>query len=173
MLPDIPKKITLFEGGDDRAISPVLATAVLIAITLIFGAVIGGWVLNYGPSKLSATTPSVSLVKGDTEDNPSGDYILINHNSGPKVSADDVRIIIKDMQGTTLMTFESQSGDEIGAGDTIKINSTSSETTVRWGQSNSAYSAKNTTFDLGSEPVRVVFIHTESQAKVGEVTARA
>lgn len=173
MLPDIPKKITLFEGNDDRAISDVIGVAVLIAITLILTGAVGYWALGYGPGKLSGANPGVSLVKGDTEDDPSGDYVLINHDSGPKVAADDIKILIKDDSGATLMSFESNSEEEIGVGDTIKINSTSTETTVRWGGSTTAYPAQSATFDLASEQINIVFIHTESQAKMGVVTARA
>ena len=174
MLPDIlPKKVSLFDKSEDRGISTVIGTAVLIAITLILSGAVGYWALGFGPGKLSGANPGVSLVKGDTEDDPSGDYVLINHNSGPPVEADDIRIVIKDDAGATLMDFESESKDELGVGDTIKINSTATETTVRWGESTTAYSPSSETFDLETEEIEIVFIHSESQAKIGVVTARA
>lgn len=80
---------------EDRAVSPVVGVALLIAITVILAAVIGGVVLGLGSS--SAEAPQASL-QFQFQDNTTLD---IQHAGGDKLNASNIEIRTSDGTGVS------------------------------------------------------------------------
>lgn len=119
--------------ADDQAVSPVVGVALLIAITVILAAVIGGVVLGLGTG--GAETPQAQLNAEFTDGNDDGDVdnVTITHNGGEPLNADEV-VITNGSSDTTL------NGD-MTAGDSIELDASDfggaegdevSEITVLW-----------------------------------------
>ena len=78
-------------ASGDRAVSPVVGVALLIAITVILAAVLGGVVLGMGigPADAPQATLSFQVQDGD---------ILVIHEGGDRLAADE--IVIRDASGS-------------------------------------------------------------------------
>jgi len=72
---------------DDRAVSPVVGVALLIAITVILAAVIGGVVLGLGTSSAEAPQASLQFEYDDGEND-----LTIHHQGGDKLNADHIEV---------------------------------------------------------------------------------
>lgn len=73
---------------EDRAVSPVVGVALLIAITVILAAVIGAVVLGLGTSSADAPQASLSF-EYDYDEGEDGNLTII-HQSGETLDADEV-----------------------------------------------------------------------------------
>ncbi len=77
--------------SDDRAVSPVVGTALLIGITVILASVIGSVVLGIGVGP--AQTPQVTL----SFEVPDGsDEIVLRHEGGPPLNSDEIVVVDQD-----------------------------------------------------------------------------
>jgi flagellin-like protein len=107
-------------GGDERAVSPVVGVALLIAITVILAAVIGFVVLN--TSNQTTDVPSARLDLAQTADST----ITAVHDGGDGVSASNIEVVVvSDNDDTTYrndLTAGGTSG-ELTTGDEITIGS--------------------------------------------------
>jgi flagellin-like protein len=120
----------LFEGGDDRAVSPVIGVILMVAITVILAAVIGTFVLGLGEN-VQSTAPSASFAF-DYESSTS--QLTITHESGDVITAARLSIVgdglssdINDV--TNSGNFASGSfSDPVSAGDSATVSTTSSGT---------------------------------------------
>ncbi len=105
--------------AEDRAVSPVVGVALLIAITVILAAVIGGVVLGIGTG--GAETPQAQLSADFGDDN-----VTISHNGGEPLDADEV--VVLDEDDEELTTF-----DGLTAGQSTDVGDGSeTEATVIW-----------------------------------------
>ncbi len=114
-------------NDDDRAVSPVIGVILMVAITVILAAVIGGFVLGLGGDLQSAPQAQISI---DAAAN-SG-TIDISHDGGDAIAADD--LLITDDQGySATFSDAGYSSDEFGVGDTFTDNgvNTNAELTVK------------------------------------------
>jgi flagellin-like protein len=108
---------------DDRAVSPVVGVALLIAITVILAAVIGGVVLGLGTT--GADAPQAQLEVDTTNDQ-------IEHKGGDPLPANE-----------TTFQYNGSSeplGSELTAGQSYDLNNTVSSgdtVTVIWNDPNS------------------------------------
>ena len=112
---------------DDRAVSPVVGVALLIAITVILAAVIGGVVLGLGTGGVD--TPQAQLQLDHDGENDAN----ITHNGGEPLDADEIVIEIYgaiDYQldgdlsagGSVLMVEDDDSGSApVDEGDEVVI----------------------------------------------------
>jgi flagellin-like protein len=109
--------------ADDRAVSPVVGVAMLIAITVILAAVIGGVVLGLGTG--GAETPQAQL--NAQYDTPSDNNVTLNHNGGEPLPADQVRVVDESGNSTTL-------SNDLTTGDSRNVGTfnTDDEITVIW-----------------------------------------
>lgn len=80
--------------ADDRAVSPVVGVAILIAITVILAAVIGGVVL--GLNTESAESPQASL---QFEYNDTSTDLTIRHTGGESLDSDHVVVRGQAVEG--------------------------------------------------------------------------
>ena len=108
--------------AEDRAVSPVVGVALLIAITVILAAVIGGVVLGIGTG--GAETPQAQL----SADFDSGN-VTISHNGGEPLDADEV-VVLDDTSDPT------DEFDGLTAGESTTIDVGNSATVI-WQDPNS------------------------------------
>lgn len=155
--------------GDDRAVSPVIAVILMIALVVIMAAGVGAFVLDFN-SKMGQTAPRANFAVEDAESG-STDYIHISHEGGSTLNAQDTMIKVK-RDGVTLVSFSNGNDVKVSVGDTISIDSTDTSTTVSFGGTE-AYSSKSKTFDLEGDPVKVLIIDAESDQQIAELKASA
>ena len=121
--------------AEERAVSPVVGVALLIAITVILAAVIGGVVLGIGPSGVDAPQAQLSADLNSTDDKAN-----ISHNGGEALAAGEVVIKVGedeyvpendftagdriDLTSTDDVTNESDTPDEpvsLDGGETVTV----------------------------------------------------
>ncbi|NHX37055.1 MULTISPECIES: type IV pilin [Halolamina] len=111
---------------DKRAVSPVIGVILMVAITVILAAVIGGFVLGLGDSLNQAPQAQISIDAASTGN--AGD-VEVSHNGGDAIAAEDLRIA-GDYSGD----FEAETSitDEFNVGESAIISTgASGETTIR------------------------------------------
>jgi archaeal type IV pilus assembly protein PilA len=98
--------------GEDRGVSPVIGVILMVAITVILAAVIGAFVLGLGGDLESSSAPTISTststnsdYTGDSEDPE--DVFYLSHTTGDTITADDLRVVIRDENGASLATYDS------------------------------------------------------------------
>lgn len=155
--------------GDDRAVSPVIAVILMIALVVIMAAGVGAFVLNFN-NKMGKTSPRANFAVEDAEAGGT-DYIHITHEGGAKLNAQDTMIKVK-RDGATLVSFSNGNDVDVSVGDTINIESDGTGTTVQFGGTD-AYSSSSKTFDLDSEPVKVLIIDSEGDQQIAQLKASA
>lgn len=118
---------------DDRAVSPVVGVALLIAITVILAAVIGGVVLGLGTSSADAPQASLQFEYSDSDGDGTVDDLTITHKGGDTLLNQEV--VVRDANGDTSL------GSDISAGQSVTVNSVTpnaaGEITVVWQDPNS------------------------------------
>jgi flagellin-like protein len=122
-----------------RAISPVVGSALLLAIIVSLAVVAGGLVLGLGEEQPTAPEAALALQPVDASD----DYRLV-HQSGAAIDGDRLRI-----DGAA--DPDSLAGTEFGAGDTVRITPAADEIEVVWRDDASASSGNSYilgTFDV-------------------------
>ena len=133
MKSDKPTPTFGFEFGflnrdDDRAVSPVIGTILMIAITVILAAVVGTFVLGFGDSA-AETTPTASFDMSYSE-NQSGDgyNVTVTHASGQtftESNTGELRVVASD--GTSdsfelpVSATNSVTLADIEPGDTVRL----------------------------------------------------
>jgi|AntRauTorcE11898_2_1112593.scaffolds.fasta_scaffold02840_8 flagellin-like protein len=128
---DLPKL-----QNDERAVSPVVGVALLIAITVILAAVIGGVVLGLGTSSVDAPQASLQFEYNDT-----ADELTVSHKGGEKLKSDNLAV-----RGNATFTFSS----DLAAGQSRTIPATLSdgdEVSIVWQDPNSNEEAVIGTFE--------------------------
>ena len=127
---------------EDNAVSPIIATILLIAITVVLAAtlysVIGGYT-----SYLGSTTPTASLTVTDLNTQTDSSYMIYISSVSPNgnISLSDVDLLITNSTGTV---------SEINLGFAVQSGSSPTHTTLPW---NITVSAGNY---LGENPVITV-----------------
>ena len=86
-----------FAFGDERAVSPVVGVALLIAIAVILAAVIGAVVLGLGTGGVD--TPQAQL-QAQFDDPENGDgVVVIEHNGGEPLPEGQITIVVANDSG--------------------------------------------------------------------------
>ena len=124
---------------DERAVSPVVGVALMIAITVILAAVIGAVVLGLGTGGVD--TPQAQL---QAEWNDDGNEVVITHNGGEPLPEGEVIFIVDDEDPVGL-TQDLTTGESYEVGAT---EGTHDELTVIWEDPNSDSSTILESFDL-------------------------
>ena len=102
-------KVTKLFTTDERAVSPVVGVALLIAIAVILAAVIGAVVLGLGTGGVDTPTAQLQLDHDDENQNAT-----VNHNGGEPLNADEIVVAIN---GTADFELE----DDLTAGGSVRI----------------------------------------------------
>lgn len=115
------------EPDNDRAVSPVIGVALLIAVAVILAAVIGAVVLGVGTG--GAEVPQATL----TADNDSNELVL-SHDGGEPLVADQIRVEVNG-SNTFRLNNEFTGGDSFTTGDEVTIGTglgSAANVTVFW-----------------------------------------
>lgn len=112
----------LTDGGEDRGVSPVIGVILMVAITVILAAVIGAFVLGLGNDlgnssspQLSASTSAASDFAGD------GAAFYISHDTGDELEMNDVRVVVRETDGSAVATLQADKSWTGGAGDEVAL----------------------------------------------------
>jgi len=109
-------------SDDDRAVSPVIGVILMVAITVILAAVIGGFVLGLGDSLQS--TPQAQLEASYlSEVGATGnDGVELSHNGGDPLPTSDIQIKFDTDSSKDFNTAaNSFSADEFQVGDSAEF----------------------------------------------------
>lgn len=101
---------------EERAVSPVVGVALLIAIAVILAAVVGAVVLGIGTS--SAETPQASLA---FEYNDTAPELVISHDGGESLNGDN--IIVRDNSGNEENIGELSAGEQTTIDTNLNLDS--------------------------------------------------
>jgi len=105
---------------NDDAVSPVIGTILIVAITVIVAANIAVFVFGMGPSN-SMPQASIRILSADI----SANTLTLEHQGGGDLILSYVKVIVE--QGNNRLSFDNagNSSDRFVAGDKLKINLTS------------------------------------------------
>jgi len=109
---------------DNRAVSPVIGVILMVAITVILAAVIGGFVLGLGGDLQSAPQAQISI------ENVAGNGAFsISHEGGDAMTASDL-VVNVDGSATNFEDTGFGTG-EFSVGDSVEISTGGGEVTVK------------------------------------------
>ena len=126
---------------DERAVSPVVGVALLIAIAVILAAVIGAVVLGLGSGGVD--TPQAQL---EADFDTTNNIVTLDHNGGDPLSADNVKVVNRDTGSETFLS------SELTAGQSQDVNlavANGEEVAVVWEDPNSDSETVLETFTVG------------------------
>jgi len=99
-------------SADNRAVSPVIGVILMVAITVILAAVIGGFVLGLGGDLQSAPQAQISISAAGNG------AVDISHDGGDSIASAD--LVVSD--GSNSINFDDQyTEDELAVGDSTTI----------------------------------------------------
>jgi len=110
------KSVKELISGEDRGVSPVIGVILMVAITVILAAVIGGFVLGLGDSLNQ--TPQAQLTVEDADgsspvaEQGEESVLNINHRGGDEIPAGDIRIQVTEPNATSSVTIWDGSSTE-------------------------------------------------------------
>jgi len=142
-----------FVSDDNRAVSPVIGVILMVAITVILAAVIGGFVLGLGDSLQSA--PQAQLEAGTFSPGAGNTAVELSHNGGDPITVGDLDV--KFDSGTT-QDFESAADSNPSADAEFRVGDT--------------YQFSGATLG-GDDEIRVQVIHTPSESILLDTTVEA
>ncbi len=119
--------------ADDRAVSPVIGVILMVAITVILAAVIGGFVLGLGDSLQSAPQSQLEASYVSDADGAGNDGVALSHNGGDAIPAADLEIKFgsASADGFVSAAEGSWSDSDFQVGDTAEFTATFSGGEVR------------------------------------------
>lgn len=109
----------------DRAVSPVIAIILMVAITVILASVIGTFAFGLFDRD---TNPAPSVVFDAEYDDGSGE-LTINHESGSEFDSANVEFKISGGDGTA--TVDTPWPTEVNSGDSVTLKNVDREETVQ------------------------------------------
>ncbi len=120
-------------SGDNRGVSPVIGVILMVAITVILAAVIGGFVLGLGDSLQSAPQAQLDASYVSGVGGAGNDGVELSHNGGDPIPASDLEV---RFDGGSADGFDSAaegdwSDSEFQVGDTAQFATGSDDGEVR------------------------------------------
>jgi len=128
-------------GTEERGVSPVIGVILMVAITVILAAVIGGFVLQLG-SGVGDAAPQASIGVSDT--NFANDSIELRHSGGDTIEWADTNVIL-EVTGSADNTvqWDSPNSDALSTGQRATIY-------IKNGSAKIATETKKTGVDTGT-----------------------
>jgi len=104
---------------DQRGVSPVIGVILMVAITVVMGAVIAGFVYGYLGTTSKAPNVALSVIDDPTDQNS----LLIKHNGGELVAAAGWKCsVTAGKESTSNFSIQTQTGaNEISTGTTLDV----------------------------------------------------
>lgn len=163
-------------GG--RGVSPVIGVVLMVAVTVVLGAVVGTFVLELGQD-VGAAGPSASLrVSAD----PATNNLTITHAGGDGLADARTRIVLTNRTDGARTTFEPGTTTEVfSVGQQVVVNTTAPDGgAATIGASSDAFSGRSAAdggyFDGGLKRgmrYTVQVVDTASRRVIYETTVRA
>lgn len=132
---------------DQRGVSPVIGVILMVAITVVMGAVIAGFVYGYLGDTPKAPNVALSVIDDPTT---TATTLIIKHSGGEDIAANDWKASITGgKESATDFTYQTDTGaKEISTGTTLVVD----EDTTSGG------------VDLSAQWYHVVAVHVPSGA---------
>jgi flagellin-like protein len=104
---------------DQRGVSPVIGVILMVAITIIMGAVIAGFAYGYLGTTSKAPNVGLSVI----DDPATDDQLLIKHNGGETIEANEWKCsITAGKESTTDFTDQDETGENaISTGTVLTV----------------------------------------------------
>ena len=104
---------------DQRGVSPVIGVILMVAITIIMGAVVAGFVFGYLDTSDKAPTVVLSVIDDPTDQTS----LLIKHSGGESVSANDWKAsVTAGKESVTDFTSQTETGAvAVSTGTTLDV----------------------------------------------------
>ncbi len=105
---------------DQRGVSPVIGVILMVAITVVMGAVIAGFVYGYLGDTPKAPNVALSVIDDPTT---TATTLIIKHNGGETIAANDWKAsIIDGKESATDFTYQTDTGAKaISTGTTLVV----------------------------------------------------
>ena len=114
--------------ADEKAVSPVVGVALLIAMTVILAAVIGAVVLGLGAGSADAPQASFSF---EVVDNGNGDVVVATHEGGDSIALEEMNVTGSNV------SYDDIEGGSWSAGETVTVNDPDDVVRIVWEDPNS------------------------------------
>lgn len=118
---------------DRRGVSPVIGVILMVAITVVMGAVIAGFAYGYLGTTSKAPNVALSVIDDPTDD----DSLLVKHNGGESISADEWKCsVTANKESSADFTSQGELGDNaISTGTVLDVTkqTVSANTTIAAG----------------------------------------
>jgi flagellin-like protein len=104
---------------DQRGVSPVIGVILMVAITVVMGAVVAGFAYGYLGNTPKAPNVALSVI----DDPATDDQLLIKHSGGDSILADEWECsITEDKESTTDFTEQGETGENaISTGTVLTV----------------------------------------------------
>lgn len=104
---------------DQRGVSPIIGVILMVAITVVMGAVIAGFAYGY----LGTTSKAPNIALSVIDDPSTDDQLLVKHNGGENILADEWKCsITEDKESATDFTEQDETGENaISTGTVLTI----------------------------------------------------
>jgi len=104
---------------DQRGVSPVIGVILMVAITIVMGAVIAGFAYGYLGTTTKAPTVSLSVIDDPTDQAS----LLVKHNGGESVGANEWKCSVTlGKESSADFTLQDELGDNaISTGTTLDV----------------------------------------------------
>jgi len=112
------KHLMMFQR-DQRGVSPVIGVILMVAITVIMGAVVAGFAYGYLGNTPKAPNIAMSIIDDPTDQNS----VLVKHNGGENVGANEWKgSLTAGKESTANYTTQTQLGAHaISTGTTLNV----------------------------------------------------
>jgi len=104
---------------DQRGVSPVIGVILMVAVTVVMGAVIAGFVYGYLGTTSKAPNVALSVIDDPTDD----DSLLVKHNGGESLLADEWECsVTAGKESSSDFDYQTETGDvAISTGTTLDV----------------------------------------------------
>jgi len=116
---------------DQRGVSPVIGVILMVAITVVMGAVVAGFVYGY----LGTTTKAPNVVLSVIDDPTDNTSVLLKHSGGEEIVANDWKgSITSGKESSANFTTQTQLGaNAISTGTTLDVTTDTNGVSVTTG----------------------------------------
>jgi flagellin-like protein len=116
---------------DQRGVSPVIGVILMVAITVIMGAVVAGFAYGYLGNTPKAPSIALSIIDDPTDQNS----VLVKHNGGENIGANEWKgSLTAGKESSADFTMQTQLGAHaISTGTTLDVTKTTANVTITTG----------------------------------------
>jgi flagellin-like protein len=155
-------------GKNDEAVSPVIGTILMVAITVILAAVIAAFVLGMGTP---TQAPQAQIVISSTSATTGN--ITLTHRGGDSIDLNKVKGIVEQGSGRNIINLLNSTGTQtFNVGDNLIIKEAANVSV--WLNSvsqNPSFASTSGNFTLASGKVTVTLIDTDSSKEIAKIPA--